>query len=334
MKSFQFLRPQDVAGVSASLGGDDAQLKANGIDLLDMMKERIAVPERVVSLIDVKGLDRVEVNDDGSILLGSMVTLHRLATDKTIASFLPSLRHAASAAASLQIRARATLGGNLGQHPRCGYFRHGSMPCLRRGGESCPARDEGGVHEGAGVFNNSSCASAHPSSLAPVLGSLDAVARVQGPEGTRNVEFGALWATPKKGVMNDLALKAGEWIASLTIPARAGKQSVAYEEVRQMAAFDWAQAACAVRLELGATKEAGVQTVDQARIWFGSLAPTPMRSEKAEEVLVTNGLSKTSIDAAADAAVKLATPLAGNGYKVKLARVVLKRALKKAGGVK
>ncbi len=333
MKSFQFVRPQDEVGVSASLG-DASQLKANGVDLLDMLKERVVQPERVVSLIDVEGLNAIRVEDDGRIVLGSMITLHQLATDKSIASFLPSLQHAAAQSASLQIRTRATLGGNMGQHPRCGYFRHASMPCLRRGDDVCPVQKEGGVQEGAGIFNNSVCASGHPSSLAPVLGSLDAVAHVQGPENVRDVEFESLWAEPKKGVMGDLALKPGEWISSFTIPARGSQQSTAYEEVRQMAAFDWAQASCAVRLESGATKEAGVASVNDVRIWFGSLAPTPVRSTEAEKVLLAGGLSKSSITQAEEAAVKSATPIHGDDFKVKLARVVLRRALMKAGGVK
>lgn len=324
MKAFELLRPTDPSQVAASLA--NATLKASGIDLLDRMKEHVDEPDRVVGLIDVPGLDAIVFEDDGSIVLGARVTLHQIATHDALHRFLPTLSEAAALAASPQIRRRATIGGNLGQHTRCGYYRHKSFPCLKRGADACPVLKDGAVQEFAGIFGNATCASAHPSSLAPVLGSLDAEINVQGPEAARVVSFAALWRNPERGVTSDLALGQSEWMTSVRIPPRDRPQRFGYEEVRQMEAFDWAMASCAARVVFD-TDEV---TVLEARVVLGSVAPTPWRAMAAEDMVIGKAITEDIIEAAAVAGVKDATPLEGNTYKVDLAKVVIRRALFRA----
>ena len=79
--------------------------------------------------------------------------------------------------------------------------------------------------------------------------------------------------------------------------------SSATYEVQQKMQLDWPLASAAVVLDLVGG------TVKSARIVMGYVAPTPWRSEAAE------------------AAVKGATPLSRNGYKVQLAKVAVKRAI-------
>jgi xanthine dehydrogenase YagS FAD-binding subunit len=323
MKAFAFVRPRSAEEAVAALAAGGT-LKANGCDLLDRMKERVDEPERVVGLVDVEGLRGIEANDPG-VRIGALTTLADLAASEVLRRRLPTLAEAAGLAASPQIRHRATLGGNLGQHTRCGYYRHLSFPCWKRGGESCPVRAEGGVQETAGIFDNGSCASASPSSLAPVLGSLRATFVVRGKDGERSVPFEEAWARPTRGRPSDLALGADEVIVAVECPWHAGAR-FGYEEVREKAAFDWPLVTAAVRLE------GGTPAVNAASIWLGAVAPTPWRARAAETLLFGSRLAPEAIRAAADAAAEGATPLAGNAYKVSLVKVAVRRALERAAG--
>ncbi len=321
MKAFRMLRPRtcgEAAQLLAKHAG--ARVHAGGTDLLDLMKERIETPDTIVSLCDGEGLDQVRIEADGSIWIGAKTTLAQLAASDACARFLPTLAHAAGQAASPQLRQRATIAGNLAQHTRCGYYRVKTFPCLKRGGDTCPAKADGGVQDTAGIFAGD-CISAHPSSIAPVLGALDAEVTVRDGKGARQVPFQEFWAGPKPGVGTDTILQAGEVIEAIHIPARGKKQHHGYYEVRQKAAFDWALVSCAVRYETVDGK------VTDASIWFGSVAPTPWRAAKAEAALVGQACSDAAAEKAAAAALTEAKPAAGAAYKVTLAAVALKRAL-------
>ena len=322
MKAFQFIRARTGAEAAEQLAkAQDARVHAGGCDLLDRMKERVDEPAVLVSLCDAQGLGEVRIQDDGAILVGARVTLAELAEAAACKRFLPTLSEAAHLAASPQLRHRATIAGNLAQHTRCGYYRHKSFPCLKRGGSSCPVRADGGVQDTAAILGNEVCASAHPSSLAPVLGSLDAEIAVRDAKGLRWVAFADFWAPPAAGRASDTILAAGEVIEAVRIPARDAKQYTGYAEVRQKKAFDWALVSCAVRYEQTEGKITG------ARVWYGAVAPGPWRAAKAEAALVGQTCSDEAAAKAADAALADATPLAGTTYKVTLAKVALKRAL-------
>ena len=325
MKAFRYLRPRTLEATAAALAAHPGSLvHAGGVDLLDRLKERIDQPEEIVALLDVPGRVGVRLEEDGGLTLGAGTTLAGLAADPLVARFLPALAAAAGRAASPAIRHRATLGGNLAQRTRCGYYRLASFPCLKRGGDRCPVREATGVQDTAAIFGNDPCASAHPSSLAPVLGALDAVLSLVGSKGRRQVEWDRAWRTPAAGVAHDLALEADEVIESVHVPPQARPQRMAYEEVRQKAAFDWALVSCAVRLALDG------DTVREARVVLGSVAPTPWRATAAEGVLVGHPLDAARAAEAGRAATQGATPLPGSAYKVALVEVVVRRALEQA----
>jgi len=180
------------------------------------------------------------------------------------------------------------------------------------------------VQETAGVFDNTPCACAHPSSLAPAFGALGAVAHVVGPKGARDVPFEALWASPERGRASDLSLARDEVIAWVDVRATSRSWRVAHEEIRRRAAFDWPMVVAAVALRVEG------KTVKEASVWLGSVAPTPKRSEAAEAVLTGEVFTKARAAKAAQAAAKGATPLAGNVHKVRLVEVAVRRALLEA----
>lgn len=321
MKAFRYERPTTVDAAVRAYGAG-ALLKANGIDVLDRMKERVDQPDRVVTLVDVPGLDRVERLPDGALALGAMATLSALATSPDVAAACPSLATAAAQAASPALRNRATLGGNLGQHTRCGYYRMTSFRCFRRGDPDCPVQAPGGVQEPAGIFGIEMCACAHPSSLAPVLAACGGVAVVATAKGERRVPMAALYEPPARGKASDWVLGDGEVLVRVEVPpVVAGRHRVGYEEIRQKAAFDWPLVVCAVWVS------ASDGIVDDARVWLGSVAPSPYRAEGAEKALVGKPFTVAQAAVAGEAAAAGATPLPGTAYKVELVKVAVRRAL-------
>lgn len=321
MKAFRYERPTSLESALAALAAGDALLKANGLDVLDRMKERVDEPSRVVTLVDVPGLAAIERKSDGTLSVGAMATLAAVAESKDVRDGCPALAEAAGQAASPQLRTRATVGGNLAQHTRCGYYRMRSFPCFKRGDERCPVLAPGAVQETAGVFGISACASANPSSLAPVVGAAGGTVVVRGAKGERRLALADLYEGPKQGKASDTTLGPADVIVRVEFPAFGAGDRQAYEEVRQRASFDWALVSCAVGFTGG---ETGVKS---ARIWLGSVAPSPWRAEAAEKALVGKPFSEASAAAAAAAAAAGATPLPGNAYKVDLVKVVVRRAL-------
>jgi len=140
---------------------DAAIVSAGGIDVLDLLKEGLLAPGMLVSLRGIPGLDAIEPAPDGGLRIGAMATLANLAADERIRATYPALAEAASGAASPQIRAVATAGGNLLQRPRCWYFRAAEFHCLRKGGGHCFALE--GDNRYHAIFDNRLCAIVHPS---------------------------------------------------------------------------------------------------------------------------------------------------------------------------
>ena len=70
--------------------------------------------------------------------------------------------------------------------------------------------------------------------------------------------------------------------------------------------------------------------MQSARVVLGHVAPVPWLSPEAEAALAGKAVSEEAAQAAGDAAVKSASALSGNAYKVQLARVAVKRALLEA----
>jgi xanthine dehydrogenase YagS FAD-binding subunit len=320
VRAFRFVRPRDPAQAVEALAEGEAALLAGGVDLLDRMKERVDEPPTVVGLLDLAECRGVREEADGTLAIGALVTLGELAASAPIRARVPALAEAAGDAASLQIRNRATLGGNLAQGTRCGYWRHRSFPCLLRGDEVCPVRGEGGVQEQAGIFANDPCASAHPSSVAPLLGACGAAIEVLGPGGRREVPFGAFWRAPARGRASFTVLGPAEMIVAVRLPPATRARRVGRAEVRQRAAFDWPLVSCAVGLDLDGDR------VRDAHIWLGSVAPTPHPAAGAVAALRGGPCDAARIEAAAARAVEGAAPLPGTAYKTALVRVAVRRA--------
>ncbi len=69
-------------------------VKAGGVDVVDLMKEGLIAPAKIVSLRETPGLDAIEAGADGSLRIGAMVTLARLADDAGARKNFPALTDA------------------------------------------------------------------------------------------------------------------------------------------------------------------------------------------------------------------------------------------------
>ena len=341
MNAFALAHPQTVeeAGKAASRTVADmmaappgpvhgsAVIKAGGTDLLDLLKEGLLAPETVVSLSAVRGLDDISDVENGSLRIGAMATVRCMAENDLVRARYPALAEAAMDAASPQIRAVATVGGNLLQRPRCWYFRAAEFHCLRKGGGHCFALN--GENRYHAIFHNSLCAIVHPSSLAVALVALGAMLEISDSDGVvRRVPLEGFFVLPDQDVQRETALDANEIVTSVVLPPVGAGVRMAYLRLGERAGVDWPIAEVAV--VLGMTDD-GLCT--EARIILGAVSPAPYRATAAEAYLTGCRLDVGLAAAAAVAGLEGATPLSGNAYKLPLVEALLRRAILKAAGL-
>ena len=293
-------------------------VKAGGIDVLDHLKQHLIAPDRLVDIKSISGLDEIDVDGDGTLKIGALVTLAQVAAHDDIKESFPALAHACGEAASPQIRNVATIGGNLLQRPRCWYYRLESYKCIKKGGDTCFAI--AGMNRYNVIFGGGPAYPPHPSSSAVPLVAYGATFVLEGPEGTRTVPAGEFFALPSVDPERENTLKEGEILTEIRVPSTSGTKS-AYAEIRERAGFDWPVVSAAVSIE------ADGGTVKSARIVLGQVATIPWRARKAEEALVGQPLGEASAEAAGQAAVDGAEPMTGNGYKVDLATALVRRVV-------
>jgi xanthine dehydrogenase YagS FAD-binding subunit len=164
-----------------------------------------------------EGLLHTDTLVDISALLPTGIAGSRIGAGTTLAELEASdavpavLRQACSLAASPQLRAMGTVGGNLLQSTRCWYWRL-RYPCRLHGGETCHARE--GRHREHAIFANDFCASAHPSDVAAALLALGATVRTN----RRELPIGALYRLPDEGDRRLTTLEPGEVLLELEVP--------------------------------------------------------------------------------------------------------------------
>jgi len=113
MKPFDYFSPTTIADATRALAdyGADARCLAGGTDLLIRMKRHQWLPRAVVNLKNIPGLREISIN--GQVRVGALATLNDLIRSEIIQANAPALAYAASKMAGFQVRALATVGGNL-----------------------------------------------------------------------------------------------------------------------------------------------------------------------------------------------------------------------------
>ena len=323
MKTFDYIRPASISDAIAAAAQPGAAYLAAGTNLLDLMKGGVTRPDRLVDVTHLPWLDRIEHPADGSIRIGALVRNADLAHDPDFAKSYPAVAEALLSGASAQLRNAATVGGNLLQRTRCGYFYDTASACNKREpGTGCDAR--GGENRLLAVLGwSSSCIATHPSDFCVPLVALDAVVEIEGRAGQREIALEALHRLPGDRPEQENVLEPGDLIVALRLPAeaRAFSAHARYLKVRERTSYAFAivSAAAALRIERG--------TIREARLALGGVAAKPWRARAAENILAGCSLDRAAFQRAAEAALADAKPSGDNQFKIELAQRIIVRAL-------
>src|SRR6202012_4371368 len=189
MINFQYSRASDVADAVRQIATDPkARFIAGGTNLLDLMKEHVERPARLIAITPLP-LKSVEDTPDGGLRIGALVPNSDVAYHPQVVQRYPMLASAILAGASAQLRNMASTGGNLMQRTRCPYFYDTATPCNKRvPGSGCSAI--AGIHRMHAILGTSeSCIATHPSDMCVALVALGATVHVTGSKGERSIAF-------------------------------------------------------------------------------------------------------------------------------------------------
>lgn len=331
MQPFALIRPESLAEARALVlhNPNGRELRAGGIDLIDRMKEGVSTPAELVELravgdADGRTMRALQAGDGGGWQIGALVTLGQLEVATDLGEAFAALREAAGSAATPSIRNAATVGGNLLQRPRCWYYRHAELSCLKKGGKACLAIT--GENKYHAILGGGPSYIVHPSTLACALVALDAQVEVHG-DSARTHAIDQLFVSPKQDPQREHSLLPGEVLVRALLPAPGQGQRSGYAAVKEKQSHDWPLAEAAVRMSL----QSGV--MKDVRVVLGHVAPVPWRSREAEAVLEGKAPDEKLFAEAAGAALGPARPLRSNAYKIPLAQGLLREVLHRVSGV-
>lgn len=332
MKPFEWVNPTSQRQVVDQLveGRGTAEIKAGGIDLVDRMRLGISAPLRVINLGALPQLRYIRADLHG-LRIGATTTLAQIAAESLLLPRYAAIAEAAAGAASAQIRNVATVAGNLLQRPRCWYFRHPELSCLKKGGTSCPA--EHGEHRYHAILGGGPSYMVHPSTMATALLACDARLRLLGPGPApaaaggsvepvvTEVPLDGFFVLPAEDAGREHRLAPGQLVTEVIVPAAPNDTRSVYRAVKERQVYDWPLA------EVVASVTLRGEVVERARVVLGALAPIPWRSREAEAALVGKRVTIALAAEAARAALAGARPLPHNRFKVPIAATLIERAI-------
>jgi xanthine dehydrogenase YagS FAD-binding subunit len=318
MRPYDFTIAETVREALGRAAADSAYL-AGGTTLVDLMKLDVMTPRHVV---DINHLPMRGVRLDGHGLhLGALERMSDVAAHPLVKAGYPVLAGALAASASPQLRNMASIGGNLLQRSRCGYFRDTAMPCNKREpGTGCSALNgENRTHAILGTSD--SCVSTHPSDMAVALVALDAVVELRDRSSTRTVPLADFFRLPGNTPNLEHDLRPGELVTGVLVPRLDRASRSTYLKIRDRTSYEFALASAAVVLDLAG------QTVRDVRLAVGGVGTRPWRLPAVEDALRNRPLRQDVVEAAATLAVAGARPLAHNQFKVTLLQRTIVRAV-------
>src|SRR3989449_9286399 len=278
MHPFALSRVDDPAAAIAAHAHDpELAFIAGGTDLIGLMKDRAALPKRLLDISRLPGMARIDVLADGGLRIGALARMSDVAADMEVRRRFPVIAEALLFAASAQLRNMASMGGNIMQRTRCAYFRdEDDPPCnKRRPGSGCSARH--GLNRNHAIFGwSESCVATNPSDVAVALAALDATIVVRGTAGEQAIPFTDFHRLTGDAPERDNALGRGDLIVSIEVPACAEGRASHYLKIRDRQSYEFALVSAA------AAVEGDDGRIRSARLALGGVAHKPRRPRAAE----------------------------------------------------
>jgi xanthine dehydrogenase YagS FAD-binding subunit len=300
-----------------------ARYIAGGTTLIDLMREEVERPQR---LVDINALPLLGIRTEGAeLVIGALARMAEVAAHPDTLRLQPLIAEALLEGASPQLRNMASIGGNLLQRVRCPYFRMLDAACNKRTpGTGCRAIE--GINSGHAILGTSDhCIAAHPSDLAVALVALDATIRVRGQGGERVFPVEELFLLPQDTPHREHALAPDELILAVHVPAGPHARRARYLKVRDRSSYEFALVSAAVALDI----EGGV--LRDVRIACGGVGTRPWRMRACEQALIGRLPQRSVFETAAQLALAGARAFEGNRFKLELLPRTIVRALEMAG---
>ena len=348
MQPFTWERPQSMDEALRLAGSDDAMVVACGTEAINLMREGLCAPMRLVCIDALTELERIEFSR-GKLVIGALATMSEVAGDARVARDFPAISSALLQSASPQLRSMASVGGNLLQRTRCPYFRNGALdvPCNKRTpGSGCaalaaedalrklrhpptPAQQNAPASgRDFAVFDTTKhCIATHPSDLAVVLAALDASVVLMGLQGETMMPVARLHRLPGDTPQIDTELGRGELLVHFSVPASPLARSSVYVKVTDRAAYQ------GVIVSTAAAVEVRRGTVSRAKVAVGGVAHRPWRSELLEQALVGQDPRSTAVRRVAQAALERMQPRDGSHTKLLLAARAIEEAVRRSASM-
>jgi xanthine dehydrogenase YagS FAD-binding subunit len=324
MINFQYARATDVVDAVRQISADPAaKFIAGGTNLIDLMKENVEHPSRLIDISRLP-LKSIEETADRRLWIGALVPNSDVADHPLIAQRYPMLASAIRAGASAQLRNMASTGGNLLQRTRCYYFYDTATPCNKREpGTGCSAIT--GLNRMHAILGTSdACIATHPSDMCVALAALDATIHVAGPSGARAIVFPDFHRLPGGTPQRETNLQPNEIVTAIELPPRGFAANYTYLKVRDRLSYAFALVSVAAGLELEGDR------IKEARLALGGVAHKPWRDPTAEAALRGQAADQSTFTRAADILLRDAKGFEHNAFKIDLAHRVIVRALMQA----
>ena len=324
MNPFAYSRASDAPQAVAALAAKpNARLLGGGTNLIDLMKMGVETPTQIIDITRLPLAQVEELPDGKGVRIGALARNSDVAAHALIVKWYPVLSEAFLAGASPQLRNMATVGGNLLQRTRCPYFYDPAFPaCNKRNPRSGCGALQGFNRSHAILGQSEHCIATHPSDMCVALAALEAIIRVRGPRGEREIAFQDFHRLPGDTPEHETNLSADEMITAVDLPAHPFAARSGYLKVRDRASYAFALVSVAAALDL---EPGGI--IRTARIALGGIAHKPWRAREAAEMLAGKAPGEALFAAAANAALAGAKGYRHNTFKIELARRTIVRAL-------
>jgi 4-hydroxybenzoyl-CoA reductase subunit beta len=314
MNRFKLINARDLQEASRIIKdhpAGDAVLMAGGTDLLVLRRYGLIQPQLVVRVDSNSKRCGCHKTEDGGMLIRAFVTLDDLAQHPLVRKDYPMLAQAAGAVASVQIRHKGTLGGNVCLNTRCWFFNKSAFwrrqyPRCRKafGGDTCYVVPQ----------SRRGCFALQSGDTAGPLVAFDAKLRLVSDNGERLVAISDFYLGD--GIQN-LDLEHGEILSAVVLPP--SRAEGVFIKFRPQNNIDFATFTLSV---MPSRDDAG------SRIVAGSVSTRPLRAKKAEEML--NRAQWDAGDVAGQAAKELrivSFVRGGVEFKRQVVEAVLTKAL-------